>query len=172
VLIRNKTKKEKGGEQYVHKGVIRLKRIVPFIILLFLLAGIVSGCQKELLKPETEPKIVSMDLSSYFHAEIVPVYNQNLKEIPSLFIQHEIKGNQVLVECIVNGVSFRESDHSKQKIGKMIVWVDGKKYSEVTSAAFIIKGLSPGGHKLKLEVVKLNNEPYGLTKEFIVNIPR
>ena len=172
LLIRNKTKKVKGGEQYLHKGVIRLKRIVPFIILLFLLAGIIIGCQKNLPKPGMKPKIVSMDQLSYYHAEIVPVYNQNIKEIPSLFVQHEIKGNQILVECIVNGVSFRESDHAKQKIGKMIVWVDGKKNSEVTSAAFIIKGLSPGVHKMKLEVVKLNNESYGLTKEFIVNIPR
>lgn len=165
-------KKVIGGEQYLHKGVIRLKRIVPFIILLFFLAGIISGCQKDLSKLETKPKIDSMDQLSYFHSEIVPVYKQNLKEIPSLFVQHKIKGNQILVECIINGVSFRESDHSKQKIGKMIVWVDGKKNSEVTSAAFIIKGLSPGVHKLKLEVVKLNSEPYGLTKEFIVNIPR
>ncbi|WHY79218.1 hypothetical protein QNH20_08825 [Neobacillus sp. WH10] len=149
-----------------------MKRIVQFNILLFLLAGIISGCQKDLPKHETKLKIVSMDKLSYFHSEIVPVYKQSLKEIPSLFVHHEIKGKQILVECIINGVSFRESDHSKQKIGKMIVWVDGKKNSEVTSAAFIIKGLSPGVHKLKLEVVKLNNEPYGLTKEFIVNIPR
>ena len=172
LLIRNKTKKVKGGEQYLHKGVIRLKRTIRFFILLFMLTGIVCGCQKDLPKPETKPKIVSMEQSSMFQAEIVPVYNQNSKEIPSLFVQHEIKGNQVLVECIVNGVSFRESDHSKQKIGKMILSVDGIKNSEVSSAAFIIKGLTPGSHKLKLEVVKLNNEPYGLAKEFLVNIPR
>lgn len=123
-------------------------------------------------KPETKPKIIAIDQSSHLQADIVPVYNQNLREIPSLFVQHKTNGNQVLVECIVNGVSFRESDHSKQKIGKMIVWVDGKRNTEVTSAAFIIKDLRPGGHKIKLEVVKLTNEPYGLTKEFMVNIHR
>ncbi|MFK9092303.1 hypothetical protein [Bacillus salipaludis] len=149
-----------------------MKKIIPFYILFFLLTGIICGCQKDLPKPETKLKIVSLDQSNILHAEIVPVFYQYSKEFPSLFVQHETKGNQVFVECIVNGISFRESDHSKQKVGKMIVWVDGKRNSEVTSAAFIIKGLSPGGHKLKLEVVKLNNDPYGLAKEFMVNIPR
>ncbi|MCM2533520.1 hypothetical protein NDK43_15410 [Neobacillus pocheonensis] len=54
----------------------------------------------------------------------------------------------------------------------MVVYIDGLRTQEATSAAFIIKGLSPGNHKIKLEVVKLNNEPYGLMKELLVNIPR
>jgi hypothetical protein len=87
-------------------------------------------------------------------------------------VQYETKGNNVFVECILTGISFRESDKSKQKIGKMVVWIDGRKKQEVTSAAFIVKGLSPGNHKLKLEVVQLNNESYGIMKEFLVNIPR
>ncbi|MBO0959234.1 hypothetical protein J1P26_05765 [Neobacillus sp. MM2021_6] len=145
--------------------------IIRFYILLILLSGIVSGCQKDLPKPETKPKVISIDRSSHSDVNLIPVYNQNSREIPSLFVQHKIKGNQLLVECIVNGISFRESDHSRKKTGKMVVWVDGKRNTEVTSAAFIIKGLSPGEHKVKLEVVKLTNEPYGLAKEFMVNIP-
>ena len=96
----------------------------------------------------------------------------NKQEFPSLYVKHHTKGNQVMVECIVTGISFRESDHNKQKVGKMVVWVDGKKNLEIASAAFIIKNLSPGSHTFKLEVVKLNNEPYGLDKEFMVNIPK
>jgi hypothetical protein len=93
-------------------------------------------------------------------------------EIPSLFVHHEIKGEQVLIECIVTGISFRETDHSKGKIGKIVVWVDGKKKTEVNAAAFIVKGFSSGSHRVKLEVVNLNNESYGMAKEFVVNIPR
>ncbi len=93
-------------------------------------------------------------------------------EIPSLFVHHQIKGEQVLIDCIVTGISFRESDHSKEKIGKIVVWIDGKKNTEVNAAAFIIKGFSPGSHRVKLEVVNLNNVSYGITKEFMVNIPR
>lgn len=93
-------------------------------------------------------------------------------EIPSLYVHHQIKGQEVLINCIVTGISFRESDHSKVKIGKMVVSIDGQKHTEVQAAAFIIKGFTPGSHTVKLEVVSLNNAPYGLAKEFKVNIPR
>jgi hypothetical protein len=93
-------------------------------------------------------------------------------EMPSLFVHHEIKGEAVLISCIVSGISFREIDQSKRKIGKLVIWVDGQKKSEAKAAAFIIKGLTPGGHRVKVEVVDLNNEPYGLEKEFMVNITR
>ncbi|MED3624348.1 hypothetical protein G4Z05_01540 [Bacillus thermocopriae] len=92
-------------------------------------------------------------------------------EFPSLFVHHETRGSTILVECLVTGITFRESGPSKKNHGKIIVWVDGLKKFEATKAAFMIKGLSPGGHKIKLEVVDLHNVPYGLTKEFLVNIP-
>lgn len=93
-------------------------------------------------------------------------------EIPSLFVQHQIKGETVLINCIVTGISFRESDLSKKKLGKLVISIDGKKKSEVNAAAFIIKGLTPGSHTVKVEVVDLNNTPYGMEKEFMVNITR
>jgi hypothetical protein len=91
--------------------------------------------------------------------------------IPSMFVQYESKGNNVFVECIVTGVTFREKDQLNRKVGKMIVWVDGKKSQEVSTAAFIVKDLAAGNHKVKLEVVDKNNKPYGISKEFMVNIP-
>jgi hypothetical protein len=149
-----------------------LRKIVPLYMLILVLTGIMAGCHRDIPKPETKPKIVPINQTSTVNLDIVPVYNQNSKEIPSLFVRHETKGSQVLVDCIVTGISFRSTDHTKQKIGKVIVWIDGIRNSEVASAAFIIKGLSPGSHKIKLEVVKLTNEPYGLSKEFMVNIPK
>jgi hypothetical protein len=149
-----------------------MKSRLPHLVLSILLIGILSGFQKVLPNTEIKQKIRAFELTSLHQTDIVPVNYQNSKEIPSLFVQHEIKGNHVLIECIVTGISFRESDDSKQKIGKMVVWIDGEKNTEVAAAAFIIKGLSTGRHKVMLEVVNLNNQPYGLTKEFMVNIPR
>ena len=111
-------------------------------------------------------------MSNVTHAEAVPVNHENSSKMPSFIVQHQVKGNNIFVECILTGISFRESDQTRQKIGKLIVSIDGKKSQEVVSAAFIMKNLSPGEHKVKLEVVNLNNEPYGLMKEFLVNIPR
>jgi hypothetical protein len=121
-----------------------MKKHFPHLVLIILLIGILSGFNNV----------------------------SQRTEMPSLFVHHQVKDQQVLVNCIVSGISFRESDDSKEKTGKIVVWVDGKKQSEVQAAAFIIKGFSPGSHSVKLEVVNLKNVPYGLAKEFMVNIPR
>ncbi len=126
-----------------------MKKILPQIIIAFLLI-----------------------MSNVTQAEAVPVNQKNPSKMPSFTVQHQVKGNNIYVECILTGISFRQSDQTRQKIGKLIVSIDGKKSQEVVSAAFILKNLSPGEHKVKLEVVNLNNESYGLMKEFLVNIPR
>lgn len=150
-----------------------MKKNVQFLIFTsMLIIGIISGCQKDTQKPETKVKNVPNGRLSSIQTDIIPVFSQNTNDLPSLFVQYETKRNNVFVECILTGISFREADNSKQRIGKMVVYIDGLKAQEATSAAFIIKGLSPGNHKIKLEVVKLNNEPYGLMKELLVNIPR
>ncbi len=171
-LCHRKGLKKKKEANNTSKGVIVLRKIVPFYMIILVLSGIMAGCQRDIPNPESKPKIVPINQTSNVNLDIVPVYNQNSKEIPTLFVNHETKGNQVLVDCIVTGVSFRSTDYTKQRIGKIIVWIDGIRNTEVASAAFIIKGLSPGSHKIKLDVVKLTNEPYGLSKEFIVNIPK
>jgi hypothetical protein len=111
-------------------------------------------------------------LLSIFIVAIMTGFQQNENQNPSFFVQSSIKGNNVYVECVLSGISFREANQNGQKAGKLVIWLDGKRREEVNSAAFIIKGLSPGEHKVKLEVVDLKNEPYGLIKEFMVNIPK
>lgn len=117
-------------------------------------------------------KIMGVTILSIFIVVIMSGFQQNENQNPSLFVQSNIKGNNVFVECILSGISFRESNQNGQKVGKLVIWLDGKKTKEVNSAAFIIKGLPPGDHQVKLEVVDLKNVPYGVTKEFMVNIPK
>lgn len=149
-----------------------MKRNIWMLTLSIFVISMMAGCQNDVPKPETNLKLIPMVHASTYKLDSIPVLKQNSNEIPSLFVQYKAKGNKIMVECILTGISFRESDHSKEKLGKMLVWVDGKKYQEVSTAAFIIKGLAPGNHKLKLEVIDLKNQPYGLTKEFMVNIPK
>jgi hypothetical protein len=157
----NKSKKVKESEKYMQKGVVSLKMNVFSLFSVFFIFSILSGCQKA-------PIFLG-------HHNIAaakgPMASNKDEGKPALFVQYESKGNNVFVECIVTGVTFREKDQSIKKTGKMIVWVDGKKNKEVSTAAFIIKNLAAGNHKLKLEVVDLHNKTYGLTKEFMVNIP-
>jgi hypothetical protein len=131
--------------------VIILKKYIKFIILSIFLLGILSGFQK---------------------SAVLPLAGEYSEKTPSLSVQSRTKGNNVFVECVLSGISFRQSEQNDRKVGKLIIWLDGKRTKEVNSAAFIIKGLPPGEHRIKLEVVDLKNEPYGVTKEFLVNIPK
>jgi hypothetical protein len=111
-------------------------------------------------------------LSGFQASNVSPVFSGNSDKTPSFFVQSKTNGKDVFVECILTGISFRQSDQNGQKVGKLVIWVDGKRTKEVNAAAFIIKGLPPGEHAVKLEVVDLHNKSYGLTNEFLVNIPK
>jgi hypothetical protein len=128
-----------------------LKKYIELTILSIFFVGILSGFQNSTVSPK---------ISEYS------------EKAPSLFVQSRTKGNNVFVECILSGISFRQSDQHNRKVGKLVIWLDGKRTKEVNSAAFIIKGLPPGEHMVKLEVVDLKNVPYGVTTEFLVNIPK
>jgi hypothetical protein len=131
--------------------VIILKKYIELTILSIILTGILSGFQK---------------------SPVLPMVSEHSENTPSLYVQSRIKGNNVFVECILSGISFRQSEQHERKVGKLVIWLDGKRTKEVNSAAFIIKGLPPGEHSVKLEVVDLKNVPYGVTQEFLVNIPK
>jgi hypothetical protein len=128
------------------------------------------------LKKSMELTILSIFLvsilSGFQGSPVSPVFTQYSVKNPTLFVQSKTNGKDVFVECILSGISFRQSDHNGQKVGKLVIWVDGKRTKEVNAAAFIIKGLPPGNHEVKLEVVDLDNKSYGLTSEFLVNIPK
>ncbi len=128
-----------------------MKRYIELTILSIILTGILSGFQK---------------------SPVLPMVSEYSEKTPSLYVQSRTKGNNVFVECILSGISFRQSDQDDRKVGKLVIWLDGKRTKEVNTAAFIIKGLPPGEHMVKLEVVDLKNVPYGVTKEFLVNIPK
>ena len=50
-------------------------------------------------------------------------------------MKHQVKGNDVYIECIVKDASFRNNGT------KLILYIDGKKTKEINNAAFIVKGL-------------------------------
>ena len=139
--------------------------------LMIISLGFSLGCHRDLPKPDKKPKSVARMEIRLPRSEILSVYNPNSDDFPSLFVRHRIQGTKVFVECLVTGISFRQTEESHDRKGKMVVWIDGKKSHEVTQAAFIIKGIPPGSHKIKLEVVDLSNESYGLSNEFLVKIP-
>ena len=127
--------------------------MVPLFLPIFIVA-----CQKEIPEPETK------DIS--FHSdEAILATAKELAEVDPFFISHQVKGNDVYVECRIKDISFRND------LAIMVLTIDGKKMNEINHPAFIIKGLQKGTHQIKLEIMKNGKKISSGTKEFNVTIP-
>lgn len=148
-----------------------MKRKGIYTLLAIIAMMQITGCQKDIPKPETKPRLNQLQGIGGMKTMSVLASKPMTNNEPSLSVQYQTKGQNVFVECVMTGISFLESDLSKQKVGKILIWVDGQRQQEATAAVFIIKQLSAGSHHLRLEVVDLKNKPYGVSKEFTVTIP-
>lgn len=138
-------------------------------ICLFLSCFLLStaGCKRDIPKPETNSDllpIINTDSSN-----VVAVSRLNMNYTEPFYVKSHVNGKDVFIECIIPAVTFRDTNASNK--AKMIVYVNGKIKEEVSSAAFIIKDLPPGTHRVKLKVIKLKDASYHLQKEFLVTIP-
>ncbi|GLB61196.1 hypothetical protein [Cytobacillus sp. NCCP-133] len=142
-----------------------MKGLKYLISILFLL--ILAACHKDIPEPETMLEIESV--SAIELASDIPVLGIESNAKDPFYVRHQVRGKDVLIECIVQGVSFR--GHSTKDKGKILLYVDGVKKEEISSAAFIVKGLDTGTHRIRLALMKGNQPSAELNKEFYVSIP-
>lgn len=137
-----------------------MKYTVQFFFILMSLSLI--ACQKDLPEPETKSMVVSA-------AQLPTIVSSKQRE--DFNVKSFVKGNDVFIECRISNFSFRENNKKENRSGKMIVYVDGIKYNQYSSAAFIVKNLKSGNHRITLQIVDLNGHKTSLKKEMIINIP-
>ncbi|MGN7398715.1 hypothetical protein ACTHO0_02580 [Cytobacillus praedii] len=130
------------------------------------LAMAISGCKKDIPEPET--KKIGEKASLYTASYDIPVFKTTFSSKEEFFVKHKVEGRNVMIECIIQGITFRETAGNNK--GKIILYVDGKKEEEISSAAFIVKGLLPGTHRLTLEVTTEESSSVIMKKEFDVTI--
>lgn len=126
--------------------------------ILILLVLVLAGCKEDMPEPESFGTEIS--------AEAATISQQDKAEIT---VRHIVQGSHVYVECIVPGVTFTSGKSSSKK-GKIVVSVDGKRYNEYHTAAFVIKGLNKGIHYVKLEILGEDNKSLDLQKQFYITI--
>jgi len=90
-------------------------------------------------------------------------------QMKDMTVRHHVRGQSVYIECVAPGISFSDKGPADRK-GKIRVYIDGKLEGEQQTAAFILKGLEKGDRHVKLDIVTLDNQSYGISKEFFVNI--
>lgn len=126
---------------------------------LFLIA-----CQKDIPEPESKSNVI-------FTTEVASVAGFATRKSEPFNVKHFIKGNDVYVECMILNFSFRNTEKRSNQTGKMLVYVNGKKKQEISSAAFIIKDLNPGNHRITLQIINGKGQMTSLKKEFVITIP-
>ncbi|WP_044022674.1 hypothetical protein [Bacillus sp. SG-1] len=126
------------------------------ILLLFILC--LAGCKEDI--PEPESFGFELEAKAATHS------SQAKTEVT---VRHIVQGSQVYVECIAPGITFTSGKTGKK--GKIVVSVDGKRFNEYHTAAFVIKGLNKGIHHVKLDIVANDNKSLGLQKQFYITIP-
>ncbi|WP_062105182.1 hypothetical protein [Bacillus niameyensis] len=126
--------------------------MVRMIIIIIVSLIIVTGCVNKIPEPET-----------------IIVEASEVQKDHSLFsFRHMIQGNDVKIECIVPTVSFNKNDDQAAKIR---LYIDNRFYNEYDTAAFVVKNVQAGPHNFRMEVVSLENQSLGLSRNFLVTIP-
>jgi hypothetical protein len=121
------------------------------------------ACQRDVPEPETK-MVVSA-------AQIPIVTGVVSNKGDPFLVKAFVKGNDVFVECVISNFSFHKQDKVGTRTGKLLVYVDGKKFDEFHTAAFIIRELSRGNHRITLQIINNNGQITSLKKDLIISIP-
>ncbi|WHY58115.1 hypothetical protein [Peribacillus simplex] len=132
------------------------------LVLTVLMAA--SGCGKKI--PEPENSGVAMQgvttLKAATTVSSIPNSDEDFR------VKTFVKGNSVYVECYLKNYGFSESN--PEQLATVSVFIDNQKKVDMKTAAFILKDVPNGMHKIKLEVLKGSGEKTGLQKEIEVHI--
>ncbi|WP_445506690.1 hypothetical protein [Niallia sp. 03190] len=139
-----------------------MKKLLFYCIPVMLL---LSACRDDVPDPEVKPKKEGMiqQLMRLQHVQASPASSYK-----GISVQHFVKGNAVYIDCKVSSVSFRENSGKNQ--AKIVLKVDDLLVDEYNTAAFVVRNLKAGKHKISLELVNEANESYHLGQEFTVVI--
>ena len=135
-----------------------MKRMI--IVLTVLMAA--TGCGKKIPEPKNVSAASFSDLKAATTVQSAQIKDEDFQ------VKTFVKGNSVYVECYLNDYSF-SGGHSKQ-LATVSVLIDDQKEINKHTAAFILKDLPHGPHKIRLEILNDSGQKTGLNKEIEVHI--
>jgi hypothetical protein len=101
------------------------------------------------------------------------ITKKSLESNQNITVKHKVVNGDVYIECFVPNFSFTQKGQNSKKNGEghLLLYINGSKVDEIYRAAFIVKDLPAGKHKIKVEVVHNDSSPYnGLKKELEIEI--
>lgn len=137
---------------------------IPFFFLVVTITLILNACQKDIPEPETIRSVLAIT----GHASASELTN---KDKDPFKVRYIIKEDDVFIECMISNFSFLDKKVTGVQNGKMLVYLNNKLTKEVSTAAFSIKNLHKGNHRITLQIVSKNGLKTAMKKEFYVTIP-
>ncbi|WP_260284178.1 hypothetical protein [Peribacillus aracenensis] len=123
-----------------------------------------AGCGKKIPEPENSG-VAMQDVSTVTAATTVSSIRNSDEDFR---VKTFVKGNSVYVECYLKNYGFSVSN--PEQLATVSVFIDNQKKVNMKTAAFILKDVPNGMHKIKLEVLNGSGEKTGLQKEIEVHI--
>ena len=136
------------------------------MIIISLVTLVLGGCKEDQQKPESE---------GVSGVEVIEVLSTNTtsenKDI-SMTIHHSVKGEDIYLECIITpNFEFKEKgDIKKQGEGKVVVYLNNKKWGSFAKGAFILKDVPEGKHNLTVKLLHNDLTEYGIEQTIKVEI--
>ncbi|RFU63394.1 hypothetical protein [Peribacillus glennii] len=137
---------------------------MKWLVTVFLLVLIVSGCGNKIPEPQYNqktPEVLGRGHSASAES-IKPDGDRGFEA------KYFMKGNSLYVDCFLRGFSLSPS-YGKER-AKIRCYMDGKRIADYQTAAFIVKKMPQGRHEMLLEILKANGQPAGLKKGFTVEV--
>ncbi|MGE7760782.1 hypothetical protein [Peribacillus sp. NPDC097895] len=132
------------------------------LVLTVLMAA--AGCGKKIPEPENSGAAIK-DVSTLKAATTVSSVRNSDEDFR---VNTFVKGNSVYVECYLKNYGFSEAN--SEQLATVSVFIDNQKKVDMRTAAFILKDIPNGMHKIRLEILNDSGEKTGLQKEFKVHI--
>jgi hypothetical protein len=134
-----------------------------FIMVLTVLVA-ATGCGKKIPEPENLAAAIQ-SVNDLKAATTVSTVQRNDEDFQ---VKTFVKGNSVFVECYLKDYSF--SKGNPKQLATVSVSIDDQKQDELRTAAFILKDVPNGMHKIRLEILNRSGQKTGLIKEIEVHI--
>lgn len=92
---------------------------------------------------------------------------------PEMEVQHMVKGSKLFLEF-----QLKHFDLLAEKVGGKPVYgeghiqlyIDGKKVANIYKGAYVYPSLTPGKHKVQVELAHHDHEMYGIKQEFTIDV--
>lgn len=94
---------------------------------------------------------------------------------PELEVKHTVKGNKLYLVFQLKHFELSSDKVGGKPVygeGHINLYIDGSKVAQIYKSAYVYPSLTQGKHDIRIELAHHDQETYGITEEFTVDVPK